>query len=84
MNAYRSLTRHDHDGVAVIVFDHPPINLVDRELVIDLLNLAKDLEGDSQTRVVIFRSANPDFFLAHYDLGSQLGKPAPPLPMPTC
>ena len=79
MNPYRSLTRHDHDGVALIVFDHPPINLVDRELVIDLLNLAKALEGETQTRVVIFRSANPEFFLAHYDLGSQLGKPAPPL-----
>lgn len=80
MNPYRTLTRHDHDGVAFILFDHPPINLVDRELVIDLLNLAKALEGDEQTRVVIFRSANPDFFLAHYDLGGQLGKPAPPLP----
>lgn len=80
MHAYRCLTRHDRDGVAVIVFDHPPINLVDRELVVDLFKLAEDLEGDSQTRVVIFRSANPDFFLAHYDLGSQLGQPLPALP----
>lgn len=80
MSTYQTLTRHDHDGVARITFDHPPINLVDREVVIDLLNLAKALEADSQTRVVIFRSANPEFFLAHYDLGSQLGKPAPPLP----
>ena len=80
MSSYRTLTRHDHDGVASISFDHPPINLVDREVVIDLLNLAKALEGDAQTRVVIFRSANPEFFLAHYDLGSQLGQPAPVLP----
>lgn len=77
---YRTLNRHDHDGVASISFDHPPINLVDRELVIDLLNLVKALEGDAQTRVVIFGSANPEFFLAHYDLGSQLGQPAPALP----
>ena len=80
MSAYRTLPRHDHKGVASITFDHPPINLVDREVVIDLLNLAKALESDAQTRVVIFRSANPEFFLAHYDLGSQLGQPAPALP----
>lgn len=79
MSDYRTLTRHDHNGVASIAFDHPPINLVDRELVIDLLNLAKALEGDTRTKVVIFRSANPEFFLAHYDLASQLGKPAPAL-----
>lgn len=79
MSEYQTLTRHDHNGVTRITFDHPPINLVDRALVIDLLHLAKSLEQDRQTRVVIFRSADPDFFLAHYDLGSQLGKPAPAL-----
>lgn len=80
MSQYQCLTREDRDGVAVIRFDHPPINLVDRALVIDLLHLAKDLEADRETRVVLFRSANPDFFLAHYDLGSQLD--APPMQLP--
>ena len=77
MSDYQTLTRHDHNGVTRISFDHPPINLVDRAVVIDLLHLAKSLEQDRQSRVVLFRSADPDFFLAHYDLGSQLGKPAP-------
>lgn len=80
MSHYRTLTRHDLDGVTTIAFDHPPINLIDREVVVDLLNLAKALECDEQSQVVVFRSANPDFFLAHYDLGSQLGHPAPPVP----
>ncbi|KJK00416.1 hypothetical protein UB43_14245 [Pseudomonas sp. 21] len=80
MSDYRTFTREDRDGVAVVSFDHPPINLVDRAMVIDLLHLADELERDSDTRVVLFRSANPDFFLAHYDLGSQLD--APPMKMP--
>lgn len=80
MNDYRTFTREDHDGVAVVSFRHPPINLIDRPMVIDLLHLADELERDSETRVVVFRSANPDFFLAHYDLGSQLD--APPMQLP--
>lgn len=80
MNDYRTFTREDRDGVAVVSFHHPPINLVDRAMVIDLLHLADELERDSDTRVVLFRSANPEFFLAHYDLGSQLD--AAPMKLP--
>ncbi|MGC4009885.1 MAG: enoyl-CoA hydratase/isomerase family protein [Pseudomonas sp.] len=80
MSDYRTFTREDRDGVAVVSFGHPPINLIDRAMVIDLLHLADELERDSDTRVVLLRSANPDFFLAHYDLGSQLD--APPMKLP--
>jgi len=80
MSKYQSFTREDRQGIAVVSFNHPPINLVDRAMVIDLLHLAKELEADSQTKVVIFRSDNPEFFLAHYDLGSQLDAPSMALP----
>lgn len=80
MSDYRTFSREDRDGVAVVSFQHPPINLVDRAMVIDLLHLADELERDSDTRVVLFRSTHPDFFLAHYDLGNQLD--APPMKLP--
>lgn len=79
MRSYRTLRREDRDGVAVVHVDQPPINLLGREVVIDLMTLVKELEGDQETRVVIFRSANPEFFLAHYDLASELEAPAAPL-----
>lgn len=80
MSDYRTFIREDRDGVAVVSFRHPPINLIDRAMVIDLLHLADELERDADIRVVLFRSSNPDFFLAHYDLGSQLD--APPMKLP--
>ena len=80
MSDYRTFTREDRDGVAVVSFRHPPINLIDRAMVIDLLHLADELERNADIRVVLFRSSNPDFFLAHYDLGSQLD--APPMKLP--
>ncbi|WP_137885166.1 enoyl-CoA hydratase/isomerase family protein [Pseudomonas sp. 2FE] len=80
MSPYNSLQRDDEAGVAIISFDHPPINLLDRQVVVDLLRLVKELEQDSATRVVLFRSANPDFFIAHFDLAGQVGERAPALP----
>lgn len=83
MSEYQSFTRHDRERVAVVQFNHPPINLIDRTMVIDLLRLAQQLENDDQTKAVIFRSGNPEFFLAHYDLGSELDAPAIALPPST-
>lgn len=73
MATYKTLQRQDSDGIAVIQFNNPPINLFDRAMLVDLMTLTKALEADRDTRVVIFRSANPDFFVAHYDLASEVG-----------
>lgn len=73
MATYKTLQRQDSDGIAVIQFNNPPINLLDRAMLIDLMTLTKALEVDRDTQVVIFRSANPDFFVAHYDLANEVG-----------
>ncbi|AKJ30837.1 enoyl-CoA hydratase/isomerase family protein [Caldimonas brevitalea] len=80
MSTYRTLRREDSHGVAVIHFNNPPINLVDRALLVDLIALTKALEADQDIRVVIFRSDHPDFFLAHYDLAGEVGGKPRPLP----
>jgi len=55
-------------GVLFVTIAHPPINLLDASLVRQLRRLLSWLEGASRIRVVVFRSADPDFFLAHADL----------------
>lgn len=55
-------------GVADVVIDHPPTNLVDGEFIVGLAALLDDLEADDQVRVVLFSSADPDFFLMHGDV----------------
>ena len=49
-------------------FDHPPINLIDHDTVAELAALLTRIEQDPQLRVIVFESADPDFFLAHYDV----------------
>src|SRR5712671_1412952 len=56
-----------------VTFDNPPINLIDAVMMKELLNLLTEIERDKRVAVVLFDSADPDFFLAHYDIA---GDPA--------
>ncbi|MBH0777126.1 enoyl-CoA hydratase/isomerase family protein [Nocardia bovistercoris] len=65
---YAALAVRRERGVAFVTIDHPPVNLVDEVLVADLDRLHGDLVADADTRVVVFQSANPEYFLAHGDM----------------
>jgi len=49
-------------------FDNPPLNLFDPETFAALRLLMDDLEQDEDVRVVVFDSATPDYFVAHFDM----------------
>ena len=55
-------------GVAFVTIDHPPINLLDRDLMLEFHYLGKQLEQDNAVKVAVFQSANPKFFIAHADV----------------
>ncbi|RFU26514.1 hypothetical protein B7463_g9819, partial [Scytalidium lignicola] len=44
------------------------INLYDAKVQSDLYDLVTILQGNTTVKVVVFTSANPDFFIAHLDL----------------
>jgi enoyl-CoA hydratase/carnithine racemase len=50
-----------------VTFDHPPINTITATTVAELAELIGLIEQDPDLNVVVFDSANPDFYLAHYD-----------------
>jgi enoyl-CoA hydratase/carnithine racemase len=62
-------------GLVVVTIDHPPTNLVDAAFVSGLVGLLDAVERDGSVRVVVFRSADPDFFLMHGDVESLLRIP---------
>ena len=59
-----------------ITFDHPPINTITATTVAELAELVGLIEEDPDLNVVVFDSANPDFYLAHYDIENDPGKTA--------
>ena len=44
------------------------MNLLGPELVRDLVSLIQHAEADSALRVVVFKSADPDYFISHVDV----------------
>jgi enoyl-CoA hydratase/carnithine racemase len=54
-------------GYCRVTFDHPPINAITATTVAELFELVDLVEQDADLNVVVFASANPDFYLAHYD-----------------
>jgi enoyl-CoA hydratase/carnithine racemase len=68
-----------------VSLDHPPINTITADTVIELSALVDAIERDGDLTVVVLTSANPDYFGAHYDTegdpGRTLSMPAGPTGM---
>ena len=70
------------EGVASVIINNPPINIFDLPLYGELAKLAGELASDNDVRVVVLSSANPDFFIPHFDVGLILQIPQD-LPTPS-
>ncbi len=66
---YKLLKIRVRRGIAFATIDNPPINLITSDLVAELERFAQEVAADENIRVIVFDSADPDFFLAHYDVG---------------
>src|SRR5258706_6461191 len=55
-----------------VVFDHPPLNLMGPEFVVQFKEIMAELETNEQVKVVVFESAIEGFFLNHSDFLAKL------------
>jgi enoyl-CoA hydratase/carnithine racemase len=82
--AYDGYTLIDvqRDGPLVTAtVNNPPINLITMALFGELARLGEELEADPAAVVFVLKSADPDFFLAHFDVAALIAMadaPAPP------
>ena len=68
-------TDRTHPGRWTITFSNPPINMFVPTTIVELGALMTDLEADPSVKVVVFQSANPDFFIAHLDVSKAAERP---------
>lgn len=66
--SFRKLHVARHGGVATVTIASPPVNVLDVALATELHRLLRTLREDDATKVIVFESANPDFFIAHVDM----------------
>ncbi|CCH30439.1 enoyl-CoA hydratase/isomerase family protein [Actinosynnema sp. NPDC047251] len=66
---WTGLTVNVADGVATVTLDHPPLNLMDGVLLPSLRGFVRQVRDDAAVRVIVFQSADEEFFSAHGDMG---------------
>lgn len=69
------LTITKTDGIANVVIDNPPVNILTIELINEVNQFVLSLTDDRDTKVVVFKSDHEMFFLAHLDLNLINGTP---------
>jgi enoyl-CoA hydratase/carnithine racemase len=65
---FETLTVRPDGAVVFIEIAAPPMNLLGPELVRDLVSLIQRAEADDGCKVLVFTSADPDYFISHVDL----------------
>ncbi|WP_234780500.1 enoyl-CoA hydratase/isomerase family protein [Sphingobium yanoikuyae] len=65
---YQKIRVAHASGVAIVTIDNPPVNVLDAALMTDLRRFLTGAREDHETKVIIFESASPDFFIAHVDM----------------
>jgi enoyl-CoA hydratase/carnithine racemase len=65
---FETLAISQEGGVLFVEIAAPPMNLLGPELVRDLVSLIQRAEADDAIRVLVFKSADPDYFISHVDL----------------
>src|SRR3984893_15484566 len=51
-----------------VVFDHPPLNIMDADMFEGLQNVLARMDSNPWLRVGVVESENPDFYLAHFEV----------------
>ena len=65
---FETIHTSQEGGVLFAEIAAPPMNLLGPELVRDLVSLIQGAEADSKIRVLVFKSADPDYFISHVDV----------------
>jgi enoyl-CoA hydratase/carnithine racemase len=65
---FETLSVRREAAVLFIEISAPPMNLEGPELVRDLVSLIQQAEADETVQVLVFKSADPDYFIAHVDV----------------
>jgi enoyl-CoA hydratase/carnithine racemase len=65
---FQTLTVRKEGAVLFAEIAAPPMNLLGPELVRDLVSLIQSAEAAADVQVLVFKSADPDYFISHVDV----------------
>jgi enoyl-CoA hydratase/carnithine racemase len=65
---FETLKLRKEGAVLFVEMSAPPMNLLGPPLVRDLVSLIEQADADNAVRVLVFKSADPDYFISHVDV----------------
>jgi enoyl-CoA hydratase/carnithine racemase len=65
---FKTLKVQNAGAVLLVEVDAPPMNLFGAALARDLVSLIQAAEADETVQVLVFKSADPDYFISHVDV----------------
>jgi enoyl-CoA hydratase/carnithine racemase len=65
---FETLSVRSEGAVLFVEISAPPMNLEGPELIRDLVSLIQQAEADETVQVLVFKSADPHYFIAHVDV----------------
>ncbi|MFN3236315.1 MAG: enoyl-CoA hydratase/isomerase family protein [Pseudomonadales bacterium] len=68
MYDYETLSTEYQNGIMTVTISNPPINVMTAKLYMELVGFTSEVAEDERVKVVVFESADPDFFIAHFDV----------------
>ena len=68
IQSFTTLNVHQAGAVLFVQIAAPPMNLLGPELVRDLVSLIQQAETDATVEVLVFKSADRDYFIPHVDI----------------
>ena len=75
---FQTFSLKQEGAVLRVTLSNPPINLINIKMTEELFQLSGRLFADPTVKVVILDSADPDFFIAHFDLEDLVKSAADP------
>ena len=66
--AFETLKVQNEGAVLLVSIAAPPMNLLGPELVRDLVSLIQQAEANDDIQVLVFKSADPNYFISHVDI----------------
>lgn len=65
---FETLTVRGEGAALFVTIAAPPMNLLGPSLVRDLVSVIEQAEGDDTYKVIVFKSADPHYFISHVDV----------------
>lgn len=69
LNGFTTLRIDSDSGVLTIALDNPPVNALSATMMRELRVVLDEVREDASIRFIVFTSADPEFFIAHVDMG---------------